>query len=368
MRVSACQLGWVVAGLAWVMAAGGCGTKVEDAEDVEDILGLDAGTLEGLTKIPVCGDMTLEELSTQDTITDSCRAEIDNYLPEEQTSYQDVIVTLGTDTSSTDGSLLVYLHGADTAGNALTADAFASATVTVTIAGEATVLAEGEFTVSLVADVPRDLISLSIVNDYSGSMLVDDLRTVAQLETDLFTVLPPVYEAEVTVFSTEATLKQGFSSSRDELLAAVDYDAEYSRQSTALYDAVGAALESLVSRTRPVRVLMVSTDGQENASEQYTQSELIDTINDNGVIVVMLGALLADVDELRDLAGSRGVYFYTPYYSDMRELMAEYFNSLEQMVELSIPEAYADAEAIQIEVGEQSTTVEPQAETASGSG
>jgi hypothetical protein len=341
------------------VTAGGCTTKIEDAEDVEDILGLDAGTLEELTRIPVCGDMTLEELATEDTITDSCRAEIDNYLPDEQTNYEDVIITLGTETSSEDGSRLVYLQGADQAGNALTADAFASATVTVTIGGEATVLAEGEFTVSLVADVPRDLISLGVVNDYSGSMLAEDLRTVAQIETDLFTVLPPVYEAEVTVFSTGVTLKQGFSANSDELLGAVAYDADYDRESTALYDAVGTALDSLVSRTRPIRILMVSTDGMENASEQYTQSELISTIDANGVIVVMLGALLADVDELRALSGRRGVYFYTPYYSDMRALLAEYFNSLQQMVELSIPDPYADAETIQIQVGEQSTTVEP---------
>ena len=104
---------------------------------------------------------------------------------------------------------------------------------------------------------------------------------------------------------------------------------------------------------------MASTDGHENASELYTQSELINTINDNGVFVVMLGALLADVDELRDLAGNRGVYFYTPYYDDMRALMSGYLDSLAELVSVAIPPEYADADSIQIDVGDQSVTVEP---------
>ena len=187
MKASALALGFAAVGLAWVLATSGCGASLseEQEEDLEEILdgGLDA---EALTTIPVCGDMTVAELATEDTISDSCRDVIDSYLPDEQTSYEDVIVTLGSDTAA-DGSLLLYLQGADASGNALSASAFASATVAVTVGGEATVLAEGEFTVSLVADVPTDLISLGVVNDYSGSMLVQDLQTVAEIETDVFT-------------------------------------------------------------------------------------------------------------------------------------------------------------------------------------
>jgi len=90
-----------------------------------------------------------------------------------------------------------------------------------------------------------------------------------------------------------------------------------------------------------------------------SESELISTTNDNGVFVVMLGALLADVDELRGLAGDRGIYFYTPYYDDMRALMSGYLDSLAELVEVAIPPEYSDADSIQIDVGGQSVTVEP---------
>ncbi len=69
--------------------------------------------------------------------------------------------------------------------------------------------------------------------------------------------------------------------------------------------------------------------------------------------------VLADVDELKTWSGDLGLYFHTPYYDDMRALMTGYLDSLKELVETTLSPEYADADSIQIDVGDQAASVEP---------
>lgn len=343
---------FVLAPAVFVVAlSSGCNGKGNAA-----LKGLD---VEASGKVEICEGLTLDQLFEQDKLSEDCRSKIAAFLPKPQTNFRATLAPLGRARSQADGSVSFYLAGADAEGKALDASAFASATVRVRVGGQVETLAAGGFTLSAVASAPADQIAIGLVNDYSASMFDADLDTVATMQKDLFTVLPPAYEAELTLFSELTLVKQPFTTDRTALTAAVARDDNFERATTALYDGMGAGLTSLVARPRPVKVLFVSTDGAENSSTKFGRDELVQKAADEGVVVVMLGALLADVDELKALKGERGFYFYTPFYSTMRDAVAPLYSALANMVELRLPPEHADAEAVEIDAGGQSTSLAP---------
>ncbi len=335
------------AALVAALASGCKGSGRADLDGIEDV------------RVEICEGMTVDEIFEQDALSEDCRSKIAGFLPKPQTNFRAALVPLGRARSQADGSLSFYLAGVDADGKALDASAFASAAVRVRAGGRVEALAPGGFSLRAVAEAPADQASIGLVNDYSVSMFDADLDTVAALQKDLFTLLPPVYEAELTLFSDLVAVKRPFTADRDALLAAVARDGAFERGTTALYDGMGTGLASLVARPRPVKLLFVSTDGAENASTTYQRDAIVRDADANGVVVVMLGALLVDVDELKALKGANGFYFYTPFYSSMRDAVAPLFSALANMVELRLPPERAGAEAVEIDAGGQSASLAP---------
>jgi hypothetical protein len=334
---------------AWVASLLCAGCLFPDLEQtLED-------AIDDLGRIPVCGEMTLDELYVADEISDDCRDALENLLPQPEHNFEARLVALGSDVAD-DGGRRFYVHGATHGGAALTVEAFSAAQVRVVVDGETTTLDPEAYTIRRVE--AGDVIALSLINDYSGSMLDQDLDAVEQIHTDMFTYLPPVHETEVIQFSDEVDIRQSHTTDAEALLAAVARDDDYIRGSTALYDGMGIGLDRLVERDRPVKILMVSTDGAENSSSRYTKPELLQTTREHGVIVVMLGALLADVPEMRDLIGDRGALFYTRYYSELRAQMQAYLESLGEIVEVHLDPEYAEASSVVVTVDGLSTTWE----------
>ncbi len=295
-----------------------------------------------------CDGKFIDEIQSDEGLSEECREELEPSMEDPEDNFDGRVVTLGSQYDAA-GNLALYLHGATPTGQALAPADFARATVMVTTAeGETVELAAGELGLTAVGDSAEDLVSLALVNDYSGSMLDHDLDNVEALQLDIVECLPPATEASVTFFSDEAEVRLGFTEQRGPLAAAVARDDDYERSMTALYDGMGTALDALVARDRPVRILMVSSDGLENASTEWDKTELLDTVRDEDITVVMLGALFADLYEMDDLTRHDGVFFYTPFYDDMGELAGEYIRSLKNMVEVTIPAEYAGAEAISI--------------------
>jgi hypothetical protein len=318
---------------------------------------LDASDLTQGGEIEVCDGQTLAQLEHANTVSDGCKAELSQYLPASSSDFGGRVVVLGRETRD-DGSLRVFLAGADGNGNALSATAFGAAHLS--IGGDA-----GTFVESAVQPKATPFnklgeapLSIELVNDYSASMSLADLHVVQRIQQELFTALPPIYEGEVTLFSTEVRVKQSFTSNRDLLLEAVECDESFDRELTALYDGMGNGLDSLTSRTRPARVLMVSTDGRENASVAYKKQDIVQTLADDGVFVIMLGALFADVNELKSLAGPRGVYFYTPLYANMNDEVSDLIQALASGAALDIPADIAQKRPLRIEIAGESVEID----------
>ncbi len=312
---------------------------------------------ERLGDIEVCDGMTIEELMDAQTISDECKDEVQSFLPQPEDNFEDRVMILGSDEGD-DGSLSIFLHGADDGGEALNADAWSDVEVSVLVDGETVVLAEGDFELVAAVDLDGDLMSIAFVNDYSGSMSDGDLEVTAEIETDIINVLPAVFEGEVTQFSTDVAQRLAFTEDRSDLLSAVTYDPDFLRDLTALYDGMGTGLDSLVARDRPIRLLVVATDGQENESTSYTKAELIETIEDHRVCVLMLGSLFSEPSELRDFSSSCGFYFYTRGYSELKSAVSEYVESLGSMTELRIPSGMRGDGAIQVTLGDWSGQVD----------
>ncbi len=300
-------------------------------------------------RILPCDGKLLEELQGDDGLSDECRAEIAPYLPEPQTSFEGRLVTLGQD-SEPSGAHSLYLHGIGDDGHVFVEDDWAQARVTVWVDGESTELSAADLDVELLGDSAERFVSLAMLNDYSGSMLDSDLDDVEVLQLDVLECLPPNTEGSVTYFSEEVEQVQDFTEDPAALEDALVRNDDFERSSTALYDGMGEALTALAERDRPVRVLMVSSDGLENASDEWEQEPLLEMIEQEDVTVVMLGALFADIDQMRTLTRHDGVFFYTPFYADMGHQLDTYVTSLKQMARVTVPAEYAGADRIEVEV------------------
>jgi hypothetical protein len=314
-------------------------------------------TLEPGADTPVCDGQTLGELERSESVSDGCKAELGAYLPASSDNFAGRVVVLGSETRA-DGSLRVFVAGMDAGGAPLSASAYAGAHVSVRGDGGAFVESGARLLATAFGNLDEDALSLEFVNDYSASMSLSDLRVVERIQHDLVAALPPIYEGEVTLFSNEVRVKQAFTSDRVTLLAAVERDEHFERKLTALYDGMGNGLDSLAARSRPARVLLVATDGLENASVAYKKSDIVKGIADGGVFVVMLGALFANESELASLAGPRGVYFYTPLYAQLGDRLSAWTSALAHGSAVDIPAAIAQKRPLRLELAGESVEID----------
>lgn len=342
---------WMAWGLCLVLLAG-CKVKTEDgAGDLDDTLDEINDDLQDasidLDDLEICPGYTLPELLSANSLTPECRQELLSFLPDPQATFENKLLSPGG-ARVTDGELQVLLQGVDAEGTAISAEALATATVSVMIDGELRVLQEGEYSITLTADLPTDLLSIAVVNDYSASMLTGDLRDVADVEQTLYSLLPAIHETEVIRFSTEVETTLPFTTDGDALNDALAYDADFERETTALIDGLGTGATDLSDRERPVKIILLSTDGGENASTMYMQDAVLAQLDDDHVFVIALGALLADVDFMRELTRGRGVFVYTREFSALQTAVMPFLESLKELVEVHIPEMDPPPTAVHI--------------------
>ncbi len=138
-------------------------------------------------------------------------------------------------------------------------------------------------------DIP---ISLGILVDNSGSMR-DKRQAVNQSAVDLVHASNPEDESFVVNFSDEAYIDQDFTASIPKLregLSHID-----SKGGTALYDAIMASADYLTKNAkRSKQVLLVITDGEDNASST-TLEETVRRVQDlQGPVVYCIGLLYDD--------------------------------------------------------------------------
>jgi len=135
-------------------------------------------------------------------------------------------------------------------------------------------------------------VSLGILIDSSGSMY-DKRQAVDEASLDLVKLSNPQDEAFLVDFSWEAFIDQDFTSDIGKLQQGLSYIK--SSGGTAIYDALVASADYLSKNAKhPKQVLLVITDGEDNASSA-TLDQAIRRIQDfDGPVIYCIGLLFGD--------------------------------------------------------------------------
>jgi Ca-activated chloride channel family protein len=139
------------------------------------------------------------------------------------------------------------------------------------------------------ADIP---VSIGLVIDNSGSMY-KKRPAVNQSSLDLIAASNPKDEAFVVNFADDAYIDQEFTSDINKLrdgLAHIE-----SRGGTALYDAVVASADKLAADAkRPKQVIVIITDGEDNASTLNLEQAIRRVQQLSGPVIYSIGLLFGD--------------------------------------------------------------------------
>ncbi|MGA7523438.1 MAG: VWA domain-containing protein [Acidobacteriaceae bacterium] len=139
------------------------------------------------------------------------------------------------------------------------------------------------------SDVP---VSIGLLIDNSGSMR-DKRPAVNTAALDLIRASNPQDEAFVVNFSDEAFLDQDFTSSIPKLREALSH--VDSRGGTALYDAIVASADQLArGAKRSKQVLVIVTDGEDNASTLNLEQTIRRVQDLGGPVIYTIGLLFGE--------------------------------------------------------------------------
>jgi Ca-activated chloride channel family protein len=135
-------------------------------------------------------------------------------------------------------------------------------------------------------------VSIGLVVDNSGSMS-KKRPAVNKSALDLIEASNPQDEAFVVNFSDEAFIDQEFTSEVSKLRDGLSHIE--SRGGTALYDAIVASADKLVADgKRPKQVLIIITDGEDNASTLSLEQTIRRVQQLSGPVIYTIGLLFGD--------------------------------------------------------------------------
>lgn len=146
---------------------------------------------------------------------------------------------------------------------------------------------------SLISFQHTDLpVSIALVVDNSGSM-GGKRRSVNKSTLDLIEASNPQDEAFVVNFSDEAIIDQEFTSDVSKLREGLSH--LEARGGTALYDAVAASSDELATNAKnPKQVLILITDGEDNASSTSLEQTILRVQKLSGPVIYTIGLLFGD--------------------------------------------------------------------------
>ncbi len=137
-------------------------------------------------------------------------------------------------------------------------------------------------------------VSIALVVDNSGSMS-RKRPSVNKSTLDLIEASNPQDEAFVVNFADEANIDQDFTSDINKLRKGLSYIE--ARGGTALYDAVAASADELATHARhPKQVIILITDGDDNASTLNLEQTIRKVRELSGPVIYSIGLLFGDED------------------------------------------------------------------------
>ncbi|MEO8870351.1 MAG: VWA domain-containing protein [Granulicella sp.] len=148
-------------------------------------------------------------------------------------------------------------------------------------------------------------VSLGILIDSSGSMY-DKRAAVEQASLDFVRLSNPADEAFLVDFSWEAFIDQDFTSDPNKLQQGLSYIK--SSGGTAIYDALVASADYLTKNAKHTKqVLLVVTDGEDNASSASLEQAIRRIQDLNGPVIYSVGLLFGQDTDKRESRHARRV-------------------------------------------------------------
>jgi len=175
-------------------------------------------------------------------------------------------------------------------------------------------------------------VSLGLVVDNSGSMY-RKRPSVNKAALDLIQASNPQDEAFVVNFSDEAFIDCDFTSNINKLRDGLSHIE--SRGGTALYDAVAASADKLAADAkRPKQVLVIITDGEDNASSLLLEQTIRRVQQLSGPVIYTIGLLFGDEMTRAEVRHARraldmlsqetgGIAFYPKSIDQVDQIAAE---------------------------------------------
>ncbi|HTJ30745.1 MAG TPA: VWA domain-containing protein [Acidobacteriaceae bacterium] len=179
------------------------------------------------------------------------------------------------------------------------------------------------------ADVP---VSIGMVIDNSGSMY-KKRPAVNKASLDLVAASNPKDEAFVVNFADDAYIDQDFTSDLNKLRDGLSHIE--SRGGTALYDAVVASADKLAADAqRPKQVIVIITDGEDNASSVGLVQAIRRVQQLSGPVIYSIGLLFGDEMSRSEVRSARraledlssetgGIAFFPKSLDQIDEIAAE---------------------------------------------
>ncbi len=141
-------------------------------------------------------------------------------------------------------------------------------------------------------------VSLGILIDSSGSMY-DKRQAVEQASLDLVKLSNPQDEAFLVDFSWEPFIDQDFTSDISKLQQGLGYIK--SSGGTAMYDALVASADYLSKNAKhPKQVLLIVTDGEDNASTASLEQAIRKIQDYDGPVIYCIGLLFGEDTDKRE--------------------------------------------------------------------
>jgi tight adherence protein B len=166
-----------------------------------------------------------------------------------------------------------------------------------------TVTEDGQARDLLVERLPSDDLEVALVIDTSGSMGVGPMEAAKSAALGFVEQMPPDVRIAVIEFATEVSQQSDFTTDRQVTRAAIS--GLQASGNTALYDAVGLALDLFAGREPARRVVVLLSDGGDTWSEA-TLGDTIARLGDADVVLHIVELVTAelDPDALRQLAAT----------------------------------------------------------------